>query len=68
MDKEKNKNNNERVKRMAVSMQSTPVFKGEAAKRLIEMLDNPPDNSELYRKLKETPQIIKEIEKKSNGC
>ena len=51
--------NKGKVKRMAVSMKQSPVLTGEAAKKIIRQLDNPPDNSHIFKKLESMPKIIK---------
>lgn len=51
--------NKGKVKRMAVSLKEAPIFNGEAAKKIIRQLDNPPDKSQIFRKLESMPQIIK---------
>lgn len=48
----------EPVELLAVSMKSTPVFKGDAAKRLIDNLENPKDNSELFEKCRESAKMF----------
>jgi hypothetical protein len=44
---------------MPVSMNKTPVIKGEFAKKLLESIINPPDNSEFYKKCEELSKIFK---------
>ncbi|MEN6349646.1 MAG: hypothetical protein ABFD08_09670 [Syntrophomonas sp.] len=56
-----------RMKRMSVSLRPAPTFTGNAAKRLIEMLNNPPDNTEVFKKLEESAKIIKPISTKKDG-
>lgn len=43
---------------MAVSVKSTPIFKGEDAKKLIEVINNPTDKSELFKKCSNYAKIF----------
>lgn len=51
------------VDKMAVSLKATPIFKGEAAKKLIYDFDNPKDNSAIFKKCSDYAKSIKIIEK-----
>jgi len=44
---------------MPVSIKPSPVIKGEFAKKLLESIDNLPDNSELFKKCEEGANIFK---------
>lgn len=48
------------VEMMAVSMKPAPVFTGSAAKKLIERLENPKDNTAIFQKCIELAKAIRE--------
>lgn len=43
---------------MAVSIKSSPIITGEAAKKILEMIKNPTDKSELFKKCAELAKIF----------
>jgi len=38
------------VNMMAVSIKPAPVFSGEAAKKLLQLMENPKDNTAIFKK------------------
>lgn len=49
---------------MPVSTKPTPVFKGEAAKKLLKQMENPTDKTELFKKCKEASKIFTIVNQK----
>ncbi len=45
---------------LAVSMKPSPVISGEVAKRLLEEMNKPSNNAELFKKCKESALKFKE--------
>jgi hypothetical protein len=43
---------------MAVSLKATPVIKGQSALKLMEMLRNPSDKTELFKKCEQLSKIF----------
>jgi len=43
---------------MAVSLKATPVIRGQAALKLMEMLKNPSDKTELFKKCEKLSKIF----------
>ena len=48
----------EELEIMAVSVKPTPVFTGEAAKKLIEKIEKPTDKTELFKKCEQLSKIF----------
>jgi len=45
---------------MAVSIKPAPVFSGDAAKKLLQLMENPKDNTAIFKKCVELAKQLKE--------
>lgn len=64
MDERKQSNRQEgeeiEVELMAVSIKPAPVFTGKAARKLLDLMENPKDNSAIFKKCIELAKQLKE--------